>query len=254
MKIKRIIIAAVTFCVFITLSGSAAYAQEPWKFHILPYLWAIGIDGDVGVRSVETPVDASFSDIWDALDFAFLLHTEANKGKWTIMADPTYLKVSKDANAGPANINVELKNWIADLGVFYRPYEKALDSAGDRTFALELLAGGRYMSVEQTIEISGLGDLQGDKQWVDPIIGGRLMADLTEKLTFTLRGDIGGFGVSSDMTWSASGFLGWQFTPLLSAWVGYRALGVDYETGSGNNQFKYEMTVSGPIIGLGFSF
>ncbi len=129
-----------------------------------------------------------------------------------------------------------------------------MDSAGDRTFALELLAGGRYMSVEQTIEISGLGDLKGDKQWVDPIIGGRLMADLTEKLTFTLRGDIGGFGVSSDLTWSASGFLGWQFTPLLSAWVGYRAVGVDYETGSGNDRFKYDITVSGPIMGVGFSF
>ncbi len=93
-----------------------------------------------------------------------------------------------------------------------------------------------------------------DEVWIDLIIGGRLIADLTEKLTFTLHGDIGGFGVSSDLTWNVSGFLGYQFTPLLSAWIGYRALGVDYETGSGKNQFKYEMTVSGPIIDLGLVF
>ncbi|MCP4402668.1 MAG: hypothetical protein GY801_35850, partial [bacterium] len=66
--------------------------------------------------------------------------------------------------------------------------------------------------------------------------------------------DVGGFGVGSDLTWSVSSFLGYQFTPLFSLWGGYRALGVDYQTGSGTDVFKYDMTMSGPIIGLGFSF
>ncbi|MCP4398835.1 MAG: hypothetical protein GY801_16245, partial [bacterium] len=231
MNRKRILFVVVTCCVLLALAGSPGYAQEVWKFHLVPYLWAAGLNGDVGVKGIEAPVEASFGDIWDALDMAFLLHAEANRGKWTLMLDPTYLKLSKDANAGPADISVELQNWIVDFGLFYRPYEKALGDIDDRTLALELLAGGRYMSLDQTLGISGLGDAQDNKQWADPILGGRLMADVTENLAFMLRGDVGGFGVGSDLTWSVSSFLGYQFTPLFSLWGGYRALGVDYQTG-----------------------
>jgi len=142
-------------------------------------------------------------------DMAFLLHTEANKGKWTIMADPTYLNVSKDVNAGPVNAKVELKNWIVDFGLFYRPYQKALSGTDGRIFAFELLAGGRYMSLDQTLEFSNIADVQETKQWIDPIIGVRMMVDLTEKLAVTLRGDIGGFGVGSDFAWNVASYLGW---------------------------------------------
>jgi hypothetical protein len=253
MNIKRMLFTILTVFVVLTFIYSPGYAQDAWTFHLVPYLWTAGLNGDVGVKGIEAPVDASFGDIWDALDLAVLLHAEANKGKWTLMLDPTYLKLSKDAKAGPADITVELQNWIVDFGLFYRPYEKALGETEDRVLALELLAGGRYMSLDQTLDISGLGDAQGNKQWVDPILGGRLMADVTEKLAFTLRGDVGGFGVGSDLTWSVSSFLGYQFTPLFSLWGGYRALGVDYTTDS-ENDFKYDMTMSGPIIGLGLSF
>lgn len=31
-------------------------------------------------------------------------------------------------------------------------------------------------------------------------------------------------------------------------------MGVDYENGSGSSKFEYDVTMSGPIVGLGFSF
>lgn len=207
MNIKRMFFV-VTCCILFTLAGSSGYAQDAWRFHLVPYLWMAGLNGDIAVKGVEAPVDAAFSDIWDALDLALLLHAEANKGRWTLMLDPLYLKLSKDAKAGPADMTVELQNWVVDFGLFYRPYEKALGETEDRVLVLELLAGGRYMSLDQKLEISGVGDTQANKQWADPILGGRLMADLTEKLAFTLRGDVGGFGVASDLTWSVSSFWG----------------------------------------------
>jgi hypothetical protein len=63
-------------------------------------------------------------------------------------------------------------------------------------------------------------------------------------------------GVCSDSVFSfnASVVIGYKITDLLSAWIGYRALSVDYESGSGDNRFVYDVTTHGPMIGLGFYF
>ena len=207
---------------------------------------------DVAVKGLESSADASFSDILDVLDFAFQLHGEARKGRWAVMVDPTYLKLSEDADAGGADVKLEIQQWVVDVAGWYRPYERAL--SGDRVLALEVLLGGRYTSVDQELEIVGLGKGSDTQQWIDPIVGGRLITDLTNKLAFSLRGDIGGFGISSDVTWNITGLLGYRFTNLLSLWGGYKALGTDYTTGSGSDLFTYDTVTHGPVFGLGFRF
>jgi opacity protein-like surface antigen len=85
---------------------------------------------------------------------------------------------------------------------------------------------------------------------VDPIIGFRLQSELTEKLFFRATGDIGGFGVSSDLTWQAMGGFGYRFTERCSGLLGDRAIGTDYTDGG----FAHDVTTHGPVIGLGFRF
>jgi hypothetical protein len=36
--------------------------------------------------------------------------------------------------------------------------------------------------------------------------------------------------------------------------VGYRALSMDYEQGSGNDQFRFDMILHGPVLGAMFHF
>jgi hypothetical protein len=68
------------------------------------------------------------------------------------------------------------------------------------------------------------------------------------------RGDIGGFSVGSKFSWNASGYLGYSVSQMMSLWAGYRALGVDYESGSGNSKFVYDMLFRGPVLGVSFLF
>ena len=56
---------------------------------------------------------------------------------------------------------------------------------------------------------------------------------------------------SSDL---ASAIFGYHFSPMVSAWLGYRILGIDYEDGHGPDKFKYDVTMQGPIVGIGFRF
>jgi hypothetical protein len=90
--------------------------------------------------------------------------------------------------------------------------------------------------------------------WVDPIVGARFAVGLTPKLQFIGRGDVGGFnlgGSISKLTWSASGYLGWHFSPLVSAYAGWKYLSVERE---GDNGGSIDFAMSGPVLGLAFTF
>ena len=65
-----------------------------------------------------------------------------------------------------------------------------------------------------------------------------------------LRGDVGGFGVGSDLTWQVEGSLGLQVTKNIWAEAGYRALGVDYEA----DGLIYDTITHGAQVTLGLSF
>ncbi|MEY4569176.1 MAG: hypothetical protein RLZZ398_615 [Verrucomicrobiota bacterium] len=88
------------------------------------------------------------------------------------------------------------------------------------------------------------------QSWVDPIIGARFSADQSENFFFYTSGDIGGFDVSSQLTWQVMAGFGYRVTDNGSLLLGYRAIGTDYTDGG----FTYDVVASGPIIGLEYKF
>ena len=238
--------------------------QSSWEFHLIPYFWMAGLNGDTPFKGNDSKVDASFSDIWDNLDIGALVHFEAQKEKWGFFLDTNYLKLSADAyvndpNVGRVDASLKVKQWVIDFGGLYRFGRWSLGSTQDREMTLELLGGGRYWDLKTELDLNaplaGLGaNVKVSEDWIDPFIGLRLRADLTPKLSLSLRGDIGGFGVGSDFSWNASAIFGYSFSEMISLYFGYRTLGVDYEDGSGPDKFAYDVTMSGPIVGLAFEF
>ena len=70
-------------------------------------------------------------------------------------------------------------------------------------------------------------------------------------------GDVGGFGVGSDLAWSAMGLLGYKWQGAGLEWAvlaGYKALYQDYTTGSGTRRFVWDVTMHGPVLGLSIRF
>ena len=90
--------------------------------------------------------------------------------------------------------------------------------------------------------------VSGSKSWVDPFIGFRGRLHLTDKLYLAARGDIGGFGVASDLTWNAFAAFGYQWTRSFSTELGYRHLAIDYSDGG----FIYDAEMSGIYLGMTF--
>ena len=75
-----------------------------------------------------------------------------------------------------------------------------------------------------------------------------------KKFLYTLTGEIGGFGIGSKFSWQLEGLAGYHFSDLFYVMGGYQIISMDYEKGSNNSNFVYDMDMFGPMIKLGFNF
>jgi hypothetical protein len=228
-------------------------AQNPgWTFEISPYFWAAGLKGNIGVSSRFPPasVDLDFNTIFENLDMAVMLAGEARRGRFGIIGEFNYLSLSADAQTpGPLYSGAELKNDVvfATMALAYRVYS-------DNRAAIDVAAGARFWDVKFELDFHpGLlagQNAERSESWIDPIVGLRGSLNLGSGIFLSAMGDVGGFGVASDMSWQVMGLLGYQFNQSVTAVVGYRHLSVDYE----KDGFVWDVELSGPLIGLTVRF
>ena len=224
-------------------AGLAQAAQEGWQFKITPYLWAMGVDGDIGVGAASVPVDVKFTDAVKDLDLGGMLSTEARNGAWGILADVAYLKLSDEADTRLGEFGAEFEQWMVQGAVVYR-----MADTGKTT--LDLGAGGRYLSMDVTLNTpANTADHEASEGWIDPILVARLRQQFTENFYGVLAGDIGGFGVAPDLTWQVTAAAGYSLTDSISMLAGYRYLDYDYE----EDAFQLDMAEHGIVIGLQFA-
>lgn len=235
---------------------------ETWEFEVTPYLWISSMEGEVSARGVTAPIDVEFADILGNLDLGALFKAEARHGDWAIMLDTVYMKVSDRVRfAGPGPIgtpfgfNAEVETAIVELGGAYRLLNDPLGGS-DRRLTGDILAGGRYWHLEQDIEPLRLRELEATQDWIDPFVGGRVNVDASEKLSFGVRADVGGFGIgdASEVTWNLVGLASYHWTEHVSIQLGYRVLDVDRQRGSGAAKRGAELQMHGPTLGLSFHF
>jgi hypothetical protein len=265
-------------------------ASSGWQFRVTPYAWAPSVNGDVTVRGQTADIDMSFWDLFDSgssgaeLDSlaALMGYMEIRKGPWGIYGDVVWGKFDFSGDAvrqrNPiANLNVSAR---ANAGLDYEitmaesglTYEVARWAGTSSRTALDLLGGARYwnqeldlsLAVDSSVELGNLGlersgsravARSGTLEWVDPFVGLRLRHELAPGRELQFLGDIGGFGVGSDLTWQlfagySFDFAVWQST--LHGVVGYRALAVDYSQDNATNKNNLDLILHGPVVGLSF--
>jgi len=227
-----------------------ASKSSGWEFEISPYVWVTGVHGTVGVRDRTAEVDVSFRKLLENLDGAIMLAVEGASGPWSVGIDLIYVNVSKQTGTpGPlfSSAELDVRQAIVEGSVRRRIVVTRRVQAG-------VLAGGRWWKLNNTLRL-GAGALPGvdldlDKGWIDPFVGGRVLADLSEHLVLQARADVGGFNVQSDFTWQALGTLGYRISDRVTARAGYRHLDVDYE----NDGFIYDIRMGGLIAGVTIAF
>lgn len=263
---------------------------DTWTFRLTPYAWATSLSGSTTIKGYTTDIDASFFDILRHTQFPKGLFEaaafgEARYGRFALLTDLAYMKLGVGASLSHsrdigrlatlgigASAGFTVQMVIAEVAAAYEVAHWGTTMSPDSGTALDLYAGGRFwwqhgdarLTVSGTLaglgplglKLTGEGTLsaEGTKQWIDPVVGARLRHQFTPGLNLVVSGDVGGFDVGSRFSWQAIAALDYDFMKtknvIWSGMVGYKALYVDYSTGSGLTRYQYDMTMFGPIFGL----
>ena len=199
----------------------------------------------MGFGNATTDVDVSSGDILGALDFGAMLYLEMHNPKWAFSLDALYMNLGGSGPVGPSTVDVDLKQ----SGVMAAGYLRVKPWA-------EAMLGFQFNGMKGSLKGRGALNLNqsGDKSWVDPYLGARLTLPRQDKWRFGFNGFVGGFGVGSKFAWQVYPNLGYRFNPLFELNGGYRAMYMDYESGSGSDKFVYKLTTQGPQLGFLFHF
>ena len=225
---------------------------------LAPYGWLTGVSGTVGVRGAQVTVDSSFADLSKYLNFAAMLHADIlYQDSFGLLGEVNLAKLGDQASGKRVSLDGQMTLFLSDVAGYYRVGTAALGKDGCCPTSLDLLAGIRIWSLGFDIKTDSFfrgHSVFKQKSWVDPVVGARVQMHLTERWGIELRGGVGGFGISSAITWDAMALLGYTFWEHGTAFLGYRAVGVNHSEGSGKDYFKFDATLNGPILGVAFTF
>jgi len=247
----------VAMAAFVTATPTFAQVAPPpldgWQFEATPYFWAAGLDGwsRIGARAPTAHLDASFSDVFKNLDFGAMGAFEARKGRWAILFDAIYIKLSQKSDPllggalGTEDIGV--KQTILQLAGAYRVFDQS-------AVTVDVLAGVRYAYIDGDISFSRSdllpgGISRGDHaSWTDGFAGVRAAYALTDK--WSISGYVDGGGGGTKHSWQFIGATSYAFSKTFVGKAGYRILSMDYD----QPEFLYNMKTSGFFVGVGIRF
>jgi hypothetical protein len=227
MMKKNILYSILIIFLLSVTSADAQYGyNDRLRLEFAPYVWMTTLNGDLTIDGSTRKVNFTFDDFFKYSNLGLSGHVELKKNKWALIFDWLYVDLIKD----PTYTELSL----GEISLAIRLSEN-----------LEIIGGGRYFKAE--VEFIGEAEDQGkdEKSWIDPIIGGRFTMDLTKYLMFTFRADVGGFGIGSKLQWNIASGIGYQLSNI-TFMAAYRIWYANYESGSGESLFMYDMTTSGP--------
>lgn len=243
---------SIVVAVFSLLVSRTA-ASDDWNFVIAPYLLVPTITGDASLGRVDNAeVDLSGADIFKSLQLGAMLQGEARHASgYGVLLNYAFMDLGNDFSGprGYTNVDTDVFQGILE-GFATRRFEY---SGG----VVDGYGGVRWWDIGIDVDASTpLGDVSysRDVDWVDPVIGARWMPRLSDAFRLLLQGDVGGVGAASKFTWCAQGGVIWDASGTTSITLLYKALGVDYESGTRgtSSYFEYNTITQGPLLGLVF--
>jgi len=231
--------------------SSAALAEDvpgEWRQSVFLYGMGVAIDGDASIGPLSVEVDMSISDVFDSLDMGGMVAYRIENDTWSFTVDATYMDLSTrrttDQGRAGARLGTEQLTVMGTVGRRVSPKLEALFSLAYFDVSGDIEA----RVLNQTLSASRSAD------WVDPLVGVAYSTQISDKWSLNLRGEVGGFGVGSDLTLHGLAKVVRQNSDSFSWYFGYRYIAYDYETGSGINYQRYDLQQHGPGIGIALSF
>jgi hypothetical protein len=213
------------------------------EYELTPYLWAATVDGTLAVGGdSSSAIDSGYNFFsLDNLDGVASATFTARGHQWGFLFDYLYVAYEDTLFEGSViQLKPRLEGRISELAATYQP-----SYINDFLF----LGGIRRQDIE--VELTYLNRTPQDSvDWIDPFVGVIYSPALTKRVSLSLRGDIGGFGIESERALNAEAMLRYQFSKTFSFKFGYRYIEVEFK----ENDFIYDISLDGFQFGLGIRF
>jgi hypothetical protein len=238
--------ASVALMLAVPMAANAQGAGSPdgWFVEITPYLWAAGLDGDTAADGVGAEIDTDYTFFsLDNLDFALGTSVEARKDRWGMLYDAMYVEFSDAFERSPGS-EVEVSGgFVETVG--------SMTAMNGRP--LELLFGLRYVALKATVDVAPVPRASARETWLDPLVGLSFAHAFNDRWSVKLRGDIGGFGISSEsseLATNVSAIIGWRVGEKVTLHGGYRMLQMYFD----GDSLVLDATMHGYVVGVGWLF
>jgi hypothetical protein len=232
------------------VAAGAVPAISGWTFDVNLYAWAAGLDGRMRTLPPLPAVDVSigFDQVLKNLDGALMGTAELGYGRFFVFTDLVFSKISPDktfqVRGVEGEITLDSSEFIGLAAAGYRIIE-------DPRYSLDLMAGIRGFSMNNTLSLDVRRvsiDYGKRETWFDAVGGFRLNYSIAPQWTATVIA-LAGAG-QSQYEVDVFGGVGYAFNKNWDAFVGFRALKVDYR----NDYYIYDVVQYGPILGVHFQF
>lgn len=232
-------------------SQSESGGSDEWEVAIVPYLWASGMKVDVTTpQGEDVEVDESFTDILDALKFVFMGAVDARKGRFVTVTDLMFLSMESEGEGqiGPGLIEseVDTKLLVTTALAGYRVVDE-----GPMFF--DLMGGARISSLEVDLDLSGplqTVERESSETKISPIIASRFRVPLGDRWGLAVYGDLGGFGITADISWQLMGTIQYDLSDHWRALAGWR----HFEAHQDKEGFDIDLALDGPFLTVAYRF
>jgi hypothetical protein len=256
--LPRVCALAIAVCGVLATPPVAFAQSDKWEVGVAPlYFWAATTDGTLAVNGTrDIPVYMDFADAKSKLAGAFSFHGEARKGRWGVLGDINFIRLSSDVSYTTPIIGAPIAGTIKFDQIIFN---------GKATFEVKpgtrfILVGGiRTLTMSPNAHFTGpvggqLADIDISATHVAGVAGFSYRPRLRDKLMLITQADVGG---GSAFTWSAGGGVEFLIKPWIGLAVFYNALRIDTgnvpKSGSGPvSDVQYAVTQSGPAFSLTF--
>ncbi len=242
-----------------------------WEATIAPiYSWLPGLNGTLGGPNVKASIDVTAWDLLEnidellhALDGIYFGSGHIRYGNFGFFYDANYLALSDGSDfsgSGPfgvvdvdGSVDLSFSYASATLAGTYRFLET-------ETTHLDGLLGAKFTDVDVDLDVevafTGPGGntfTRGDSvssgdHWVDAIVG------LSGRHNFTPNWYVNGWALAgageSDYVYDLMGGVGYEWNNGWSLFGGWRIVGTEYSS----DNFTWDLTMSGPVMGLSVKF
>ena len=225
--------------------------DDRWEVTVAPYLWASAMKVDIATPQGENvEIDESFTDILGAIKFVFMGAVEARRGRFVTVTDLIFLSTGSETEGsiGPGLIeaDTDMRTIVVTSVAGYRAVDKG-------PMYVDVMAGARLTSMRAELELTGplnSVERESSKTKIGPVIAARAHVPFDERWGFGLYCDVGGFGITSDISWELVGTVQYDASEHWRLGAGWRHFVVHQDKG----EFDIDLKLTGPFLTAAYRF